>query len=142
METVLLTPDLGLMNWIDILCVCLVYSYLFQLSKNDDACLSSLYKLSSLNGVLKSMQSYILRVENLKTIILESLQHTMQIFYNIRNYSVNERILNNRIRVVGCFGELGHYLQDTYRGDQLYSSVTENAVSFKRTRPTENNTCF
>lgn len=42
METVLLTPDLGLMNWIDILCVCLVYSYLFQLSKNDDACLSSL----------------------------------------------------------------------------------------------------
>lgn len=100
------------------------------------------YNVPSLNGVLKSMQSYILRVENLKTIILERLQHTMQIFYNIRNYSVNERILNNRIRVVGCFGELEHYLQDTYRGDQLYSSVTENAVSFKRTRPTENNTCF
>lgn len=100
------------------------------------------YNVPSLNGVLKSMQSDILRVENLKTIILERLQYTMQIFYNIRNYSVNERILNNRIRVVGCFGELGHYLQDTYRGDQLYSPVTENAVSFKRTRPTENNTCF
>lgn len=34
------------------------------------------------------------------------------------------------------------YSQDTYRDDQLYSYVTENAVSLKSTRPTENNTCF
>lgn len=35
METVPLTPELGLMNGIDFVGVCLVYSYPFQLSINE-----------------------------------------------------------------------------------------------------------
>lgn len=65
-------------------------------------CVSILINFPSLNGVFKSIQSS-------KGTILKQLYFkvcNIQFFCKIRNDSVMERILNNRIRAVECFGEL------------------------------------